>query len=357
MKTSTMGRLVCSLGIVILMAAATMAGAAENEKYRPKLFLDLPEYCNTPDGMTLDRDNNIFLSCPNFCNPDYPGIIVKIDPQNQMSIFLSCPVHPETKRGCPMGLAIGPDGNIYYADNQYFYDKNYKSRLMRVVVKDGRALRAEVVVDGFKLANAVGWKDGSVYVTDTFFDLADKPGTSGAFRISLDEMRQGTVHLKPGLGDPHLFATFQTTRPKRNDLAGADGLTFDSKGNFYSGNFGDGNFSKVTFGPDGKVTSNKVVSTTLSCVDGIFYDRHRDKIYIADSEKNAIQVYDVRTGIITTLWENGDTDGSDGLLDQPCEVVIRGNEMIIANFDMPFPGLKNSRYDAPHTLCVIRLDP
>ena len=92
-------------------------------------------------------------------------------------------------------------------------------------------------------------------------------------------------------------------------------------------------------------------------MDGIFYDRTRDKIYIADSEKNAIQVYDVKTGAMTTLWENGDTDGADGLLDQPCEVVLRGNEMIIANFDMPFPGLKNSRYDTSHTLSVIRLDP
>jgi sugar lactone lactonase YvrE len=345
------------LGVAVLMSAATVASAADNEKYRPKLFLDLPEYCNTPDGMTLDRDNNIFLSCPNFCNPEYPGVIVKITPQNQMSIFLPCPAHPDTRRACPMGLAIGPDGNIYYADNQYFNDKNYKSRLMRVVLKDGRPWRAEVVVDGFKLANAVAWKGDFVHVTDTFFDLPNPPPTSGVFRIGLDEMRHGTIHLKPGLVDPHLLATFHTTRPKRNDLAGADGMTFDSQGNLYTGNFGDGNFSKVTFGPDGKVTSNKLVSTTLSCVDGIFYDRKRDKIYIADSEKNAIQVYDVKTGVITTLWENDDTDGSNGLLDQPCEVVIRGNEMVIANFDMPFPGLRNSKYDSSHTLSVIRLDP
>ena len=33
---------------------------------------------------------------------------------------------------------------------------------------------------------------------------------------------------------------------------GADGMTFDSQGNLYTGNFGDGNFSKVTFTPDGE---------------------------------------------------------------------------------------------------------
>jgi hypothetical protein len=83
-------------------------------------------------------------------------------------------------------------------------------------------------------------------------------------------------------------------------------------------------------------------------------DRRTGRIYIADSEKNAIQVVDPN-GAISTLWENGDSDGSDGLLDQPCEPLVRGDELIIANFDMPFPGVKNSGYDKHHTLSVIKL--
>ena len=334
-------------------------GGAPDAKAKPALFLSLPDTCNTPDGMTLDeKTGDIYLSCPNFNDDKFPGIILKIDKANGAKQFFDMPLHAETKKAGPMGLDIGPDGNLYVADNQYFSDKDHKSRLIRITIKAGRAVgAADVVVDGFKLSNAVIWKGNDVYVSDTFFDLEDKPGASGIYRISLDEMNAGCVKLNPkGTADPHLIATFTTVPNHRNDLAGADGLTFDSKGNLYTGNFGDGVLSKITFDSDGKVTSNEVFvkSPKMTCVDGIFCDLKTDTIYVADSEKNAIQVVSP-DGTLTTLWENVDTDGADGLLDQPCEVVIRGNDMIIVNFDMPFPGLKNTEYDKHHTLSVIRM--
>ena len=55
------------------------------------------------------------------------------------------------------------------------------------------------------------------------------------------------------------------------------------------------------------------------------------------------------------LAENEDTDGADGLMDQPCEPIVIGDIIVVANFDMPFPGLKNSKYDKVHTLSVIDL--
>ena len=79
------------------------------------------------------------------------------------------------------------------------------------------------------------------------------------------------------------------------------------------------------------------------------------EIYIADSEMNSIHVVSP-DGKRRTIWENDDTDGADGLLDQPCEVLIRGNELIIVCFDMSFPGLKNSAYAEHHTISVIQLD-
>lgn len=52
---------------------------------------------------------------------------------------------------------------------------------------------------------------------------------------------------------------------------------------------------------------------------------------------------------------NDNADGSDGLLDQPCEPLLRGDELLIVCFDMPFPGLKNSKFDDWHTILVIQL--
>ncbi len=350
--------------VVVLVAsclAACGGSAPAAEKYRPKLFLSLPQYLNVPDGMALDKQGNIILACPNYyVDQRYPAVLVKITPANQWSIWLQMPIHPDTNRSGPMGLEFGPDGNLYVADLQYFWSKDYKSRLIRVNVKDGRPVSTDVVVDGFKLSNAVRWRGNSVYVSDTFFDLPDKPNMSGIYRFSLDELQKGKITLKPLAQDPHLIAQFETIPHERGDNAGADGMAFDSKGNLYCALFGDGSIHKITFDKGGNVTSDKCIvrDKRLPCGDGLVCDPKTDKIYIADSQSNAIHVLDVsrEPAKLSTLWENEDADGSNGLLDQPCEPFIRGNELIISCFDGNFPGLKNKSHDKFHTISVIRLD-
>ena len=71
---------------------------------------------------------------------------------------------------------------------------------------------------------------------------------------------------------------------------------------------------------------------------------------------NGVQVVDMN-GKVTTLHKNGDTDGADGSLDQPCEVLIRGNEVIVINMDMPWESdtLTNKKIDKPYTVSSIPL--
>jgi DNA-binding beta-propeller fold protein YncE len=356
---------VAAAGLVCMAGCgSTGTQGGVSERCRPRLLADLPDTCNTPDGMRLNpKTGDVIVACPNFNEKNYPGLLIKITPANKWEVYCdTLPKHPETGYACPMGMDFGPDGNLYYADNQYFYNKDHKSRLMRVVIQNNKPVRVEEAVVGFKLSNAVMFKGNDVYVSDTFFDLKDKPGVSGVYRIGLDEMKRGIVKLLPKeqhAKDPHCIATFQTQplEHRKGDLAGADGVTFDAEGNLYTGNFGDGVLSKVCFNADGSVKSNTIFvkNPVMTCVDGIFFDAKRNCIYVADSEKNAIQVVHLPDGRVTTLWENGDTDGTDGLLDQPCEPLVRGEELIVVNFDMPFPGLRNSKYNKPHTISVIQL--
>jgi len=120
--------------------------------------------------------------------------------------------------------------------------------------------------------------------------------------------------------------------------------------------FGDGAIYKITFNNDGSVKSNELLirDDDMQCADGMIYRAKTNTIYVTDSQDNAIHIV-TPEGKRTTLWENDDSDGSDGSLDQPAEPLLRGDELIIVNFDMPFPGLKNTEHDNHHTISVINL--
>ena len=271
-----------------------------------------------------------------------------------IGFFFAPPKHPDTKHAAPMDLAYGPDGNLYYADNQWQYNKEHKSRLMRIRIQNGKPTKAEPVVEGFRLANAVLWKGNTIYVTDSQWDTPEKPRESAILRFSLAELSGTLVKLKPGT-DPHVLTTF-TTEDNPNALDNSvDGLDYDSKGNLFTGGFGDGILYKLTLKPDGTL-GQKTKFAKLDCVDGLVIDRATDRLYVCDAEKNAIRIVSP-DGKISTLSENGDTNGRDGLLDQPAEVLLNGNRLFIANYDVPDPAFKNQRFDAPHTLSVIEIRP
>jgi hypothetical protein len=347
-----------TLGLVAGCESDQVASTAPPSN-RPQLLVELPDTCNTPDGMRLDPAGDIILSCPNFNDLRYPGVLMKITRDNQVVPFFAMPAQPDTGRAGPMGLDFGPDGNLYVADHQYRFSKDFKSRLIQIQIADGQAVGYQVVAEGFRLANAVMWKKDHLFVSETWFDLADQPGTSGIYRFSLDELRSGKpIAIQPPPADPHLLARFTTVAGRGINLAGADGITFDGKGNLFTGNFGDGVMSRLTLDDSGNMSKQEMflLNQKMSCIDGLVTDLRTNRIYVADAQKNAIRTVSVDDGNVTTLWENGDSDGSDGLLDQPAEVLIRGDELIIANFDTPpASGAKNSAYDAPHTISVIKL--
>lgn len=372
MKTRTLFSLLTLTGAAFLASSCSSIPQAEDAtqqtkilpaiSLKPQTFVTLdPSTCSVPDGMAIDANGDIILAAPNYI--DYEKVkgarLFKIDKNRKVTEwFADLPKHPDTGKVHPMGIEFGPDGNLYIADNQYFSDKNYKSRLLRVVMENGKPVRCEVAASGFKLANAVRWHNNKVYVSDTHFDLKDKKDQSGVYAISLDEMKKGEVKLKPDARDSHLVAQY-TAKPSGSDAEtdGADGVTFDKQGRMYSGRFGDGVISRTTFDDNGNPIKQETIvdDVSINCCDGIICDKNTNTVYVTNSKRNSIHAYDVDNNTFRIISENGNTTGANGQLDQPCEPLVIGDQLIIVNFDMPFPGMKNTTHDQPIGLSSIRL--
>jgi len=326
---------------------------------QPRLLHTLSEARNTPDGLTLAPDGTFILAVPNLANNSYPAVLLEMTATTLKPYLTTLPVEPTTQKAAPMDLAFGSDGNLYYAENQYENDKNFKSRLMRVRVRKGVPGAIETVVDNFALANAVVWKGNKIYVTDSQWDLPNNDKGSAVMVFTLDELNRGTVHLKPKTLDPHVLATFTTQVNETGLDNGVDGLDYDSQGNFYTGSFGDGTFYKLTLKPDGSLAKKEALTLRgkkISCIDGLVIDRATDKAYVCNSRENAIEVIDLKDNSVTTLAQNGDTDGTGGLLDQPAEVLLHKGKLYVSNFDKPEKNFVNTKSDAPHTMSVIDVD-
>ena len=327
---------------------------------KPRLITTFPDSMNTPDGLALLPDGRVLLSIPNMADNKYPARIVELTANGYQPFLSHLPPEPSTKHAAPMDLAMGPDGNLYYAENQYENSKDFKSRLMRVLMKNGQPTGTiETAVDQFALANGTVWKGNDLYVTDSQWDLPDNDKGSAIMHFTLAELKPGTtVHLKPKTKDPHVLAMFTTTVNETGVDNGADGIDYDSQGRIYTGSFGDGTLYRVTLKPDGSAASQEAVPVAgpkIPCIDGFVIDRKTDKAYITSARLNSIDVVDLKTNAHTILARNGDTNGAGGRLDQPAEVLLKGKQLIISNYDNPVKHFVNTKSDAPHTESAIDL--
>ena len=373
----TIGITACALAACAITASLGAVETYGEARFRPRLFKQFGDVVNLPDGLTQDKKGNIFMSAPNLINKSYAGVVMKrCVKTGKWSVFCAGAISPKTGRGCPMGIEYGPDGNLYYCDNQYILSKDYASRVMRVVIdkKTGEAVRIETAVEDLKLANAIRFYNGAMFVTDTYFDL-DRPdgvGIGGVYRIPLADCRDKPVKLLPKpqyKNDPYFLGNTETVAlPGRGgDNSGADGLCIDRDGNLFFGTFGSGRFYTMKRTGDATWAKPELIfedPKVFPCCDGITYDPVNHRVIMTDSATNAVHTWDIANKKFATLWRNGDTDGSDGLLDQPCEPLIWKNpksktgarKLIIVNFDMAFPGLLNTVNDSVHTLSAIDLD-
>jgi len=372
---SVSGSLICVALLGLFVAAPV---SAQEGRLRPRLLVSLPDTCPTPDGMAVDADGNLVVACPNFADAAQPGCLIRVDRQRRVTPWVNVPPLAETGRACPMGIAFGPDGDLYVCDNQNWPTGNgpdgelNQGRLLRLRIRGGRIERTTVVAHQISHPNGVRVHEGHVYITVSLLPKVrrdDKLLLSGVYRFRLDDE---AVALSNTLADPNLLVTFVTQN--RDCQYGADGLAFDSQGNLLVGNFGDGALHKVTFDADGHVTGNTVFAKTdfatpmsdpnfqekmvrgkMRTTDGICIDA-RDNIYVADFSNNAVCRVDPQ-GRITVVAQSPDGDGSDGGLDQPGEPILWDGKLVVSNFDMVTgPDKVNTKHDKPYTLSYLELE-
>lgn len=327
----------------------------------PKLFTTLPEeYVCTPDGMEIDKNNNLIVSCPNYADRKMSGCIIRITPDGKISKWFDVMPHPETGVARNMGIAFDQDGQLYICDNQGWYEEEdvlFKGRVLKVTFhEDGSVKKTTVVADHMEHPNGIRVRGKYMYLTQSY--LHKQKTESGklmscVYRFRLDDEN---IEIKNTLEDAHIFATFITENP--DCQYGADGIAFGPDGNLYVGNFGDGEVVKIVVDENGDYVSQCTYAkdfSQLESTDGMIFDE-KGNLYVADFCANAIAKI-TPDGKVTRYAQSEDCDGLDGGLDQPGEPIIWQGKLIASCFDLVTgPGKVNTVHEMPATMSQLELE-
>ena len=136
-----------------------------------KLFTLLPEelVC-TPDGMAIDRDGNLILSCPNFADLSMPSCVLKIDKDRNIKKWFDVPRNEYTGEARAMGIEFGPDGDLYLVDNAGWTGEPhmvFTGRILRLRLNDAGVVKCTVVADNMEHPNGIRIWGDYMYVTQS----------------------------------------------------------------------------------------------------------------------------------------------------------------------------------------------
>lgn len=327
-----------------------------------KLFVKLPEnLCCTPDGMTIDANDNLILACPNFADLSMPSCVLKIDKDRNVTHWFDVPKNPHSREARAMGIEFGPDGDLFLVDNAGWTGEPhmvYTGRILRLKVNDEGVVKCTVVADNMEHPNGLRIRNGHLYITQS--SMARQVTDSGKLMscVYCFPMDLENYHCTNTLDDDYILETFITENP--NIQYGVDGIVFDHSGNLYIGNFGDGAVHKLILNEDGtKVVENILWAQdleNLKSTDGMCIDKYGN-IYVADFCANAIAKISP-DGKITRIAQSPDSDGFNGELDEPGEPCIWGDKVIVSCFDLVVDDEKiNTAHEMPATMAMLDVEP
>ncbi|MDF9831712.1 DUF4965 domain-containing protein [Parabacteroides sp. PF5-6] len=323
-----------------------------------KLFVELPDYCPTPDGMAIAPNGDLVVACPNFADISQPACLIRINKEGKVTKWTEVPVLPETGWASPMGIAFHENGDLYICDNQGWSGAEKaqnKGRVLRLRFENDRLTETIVVASGMEHPNGIRIREGKLYVTQSSLSKIKDPSGLLVSGVYCFDANDRNIKVNNTLEDKNLLTTVIT---KNKDVQyGLDGIVFDPQGNLYVGNFGDGALHKMVMDASGKVISSEVWAqdpTQLRTTDGICIDDDGN-IWIADFSENAVAKVD-KQGKIQRIAQSPDCDGSNGGLDQPGEPIVWNGKLIVTCFDIVTgPDKTNTGHDKPFTIAQIEL--
>lgn len=327
---------------------------------KPELFTVLPDYVCTPDGMEIDREGNLIVSCPNFAEKNWSGCMIKIDKNRKITKWFDVEAHPETGVARNMGIAFDKDYNLYICDNQGWSGEKeviFKGRVLKVTFQeDGTVKETKVVADRMEHPNGIRIRGEYMYLTQSCMERQKTESgklMSCVYRFRLEDEN---IHVTNTLEDKNIFATFITQNP--DCQYGADGIAFDREGNLYVGNFGDGEIVKIILDEKGDYVSQSSFAKDFSqmeSTDGMTFDE-KGNLYVADFCANAIAKI-TPDGKVSRYAQSPDCDGLDGGLDEPGEPIIWQGKLIASCFDLVTgPGKINTGHEMPATMSCLEIE-
>jgi sugar lactone lactonase YvrE len=351
-------------GSLIALLVAGLTGCSEKPKAAPakattgvsalktpKLAFDLTGKYTNPDGMCI-KDGELYINMNNITSGK-PSKIVKLTKGGQLVDVVELPIHPTTGVVCALGIVFAQDNNLYVNDNQNFAGKGLGlSRLLRVVMKEGKAEKVEVVAQGMNEANGITTFGDTLYVCETTYGTKDVH-TSGVYQFKLSELSAETpVQVKAGPKDPHCIGSFTTTG---KFSVGANGVAADEAGTVYVCNFGDAVLWKMTFDATRKVKLFKPFADCskagVESLDGLQYDGEGG-LWTTDFIGNAVVKVATANSAVTIVAKNPPNSGAEGKLVAPSECIRVGNKVYVSNINLSFGPHKAIKEE---TMSVIEL--